>query len=374
MQINQTELLRALTLLKAVVPATTTMPILTTVLGVVETDRLSLTATNLRAAVTVKIRATGSVDPFLVAFRPWHKIVKAISGVVDLSVQNKIVSLSAGTRTFSLEFPFGQDPDEAWPEDWGDETPERDPDFSLLRRDLVWLLDCRYCCDVHDASGIKSNVLLRSDDKSRWAVATSSSRMDVRQLPPAEPHYSILLPHNNAEILSRACAVAGNRAGDYWIDMPFLYWRCGAVTAKFYLQDATYVDFERILSSRLPEATVVSREQLQKSLKLMESISTLSCHGVTMAADAQTDILTITVQDQNEGLDVQETLPCRSGGLETDVDSSLLHEVLDHHETDDVEIYSREALDPIVVKPHRKPGLFDRETRQHTSIMMPLRI
>jgi DNA polymerase-3 subunit beta len=363
--ISRDALLKPLNLVAGVVERRQTLPILANVLMVLDSDRLSLTGTDLEVELVgrVQLASAGDSGEVTVPARKLVDICKSLPEGCDISfnVEDGKVTVRSGRSRFTLstlparEFPNVED-------SMGTHQ------FTIKQGQLKRLIDrTGFAMAQQDVRYYLNGMLWELSDKQLRVVATDGHRLALCTLPEkidASGDTQVILPRKGVLELSRllleeqediAVVIGSNHVRATTDEFTF--------TSK--LVDGKFPDYQRVLP-RAPDKMVVgSRLELRQAFSRTAILSNEKYRGVRLKlTDNSLDI----VANNPEQEEAEEAVPVEYQGdeLEIGFNVSYLLDVLS--------VLSGEQVKLSLSDPNSSALLEESESGDSLYVVMPMRL
>jgi DNA polymerase III subunit beta len=362
---DQAKMSQKLQTVGAVVPAKTTLTVLSNVLLHAEGDQLRLTATDLDLSMTTsmpaKVEQPGSI---CIQARRATEIVRALPpGDVKIGGRPESVRIQCGKSDFKI---LGADPDE-YPK-VTDRMQEKG--FSIQGRTLSRMIDRVLHAVSQDLSRVALTGVLWEFDKASFSmVATDGSRLSKTTAPEkitvgsvrevivpgkALQHLQRLMPDDAEVRISVSDNYIGFDLGD-----TFLHSR---------LLEGPFPNYRPVIPTNNKNKLTVERDGLTQATKRVAILANTLTHQIKMGLRGDAVALSVSTPDLGEA---QEDVVAAYKGPEMDIgfNANFLLDILKCMETDDVEFALDRADTAAMVHP-----VAGKDGDEFFCLLMPLRL
>lgn len=357
--INQKKLKEGVFVVEKIVSKNITLPILQNIVLKTENGRLKLSATNLEIGVSfwlgAKIEEEGEIALPARIFSDFisnvhdEKITISTKGDIAFINSNNYKTKIIGFST--KDFPI---------------IPKsKNTVFTTISSHEILLLLTK----VVDATSLSetrpelAGVFLHFSSYGIEGAATDSFRLAEQIIEKeGEPEHSIIIPKVTIQELIRTLADRQEDVSIYLSENQ-IFFKTSDVEIVSRLIDGHYPDYKRVIPEKYQSRLVVSKEELEKSVRLA-SIFTSHVADIKVAADK--DGLKITAKNVDKG-EVERIVP---GDLKNDpfqitVNFHYLLDGLKNISTENVVVEFTGEGSPLVLRPENEKGF--------TYLVMPLR-
>ena len=358
------DLLKALQKISGGAGRNKTLPILGHVLIAKDGSSLRFTATDMEQQLSVETELGASAGKTTVTadMRKLMDILKAISpDVLTTMVSDGVKSqITAGKSKFTVgsleatDFPLMQE-------------ATFDAAVMLKQGTLRTMIDdVSYAMAVHDVRYYLMGMLLETDGKSVFAVATDGSRLAMAEalLEKDAAKRGIILPgravHEMSKLLSDGAEEVELRLSGNQASMTM-----GDVRLVTKLIEGKFPDYRRVVPANIKKSVTFEREQLSQALRRAALMTEERFKGVRMKF--KTNELTLAVEN-TQGESVSEMIGIDYEGEEIDLGMNVafLADAVDNVTGDTVTLGLRSGLDSILITQEKNPNF--------RGVVMPMRV
>ncbi|NOZ56333.1 MAG: DNA polymerase III subunit beta [Calditrichaeota bacterium] len=331
--IDRQSLMTGLQRVYGVVPARSTVPVLTNVLLNVLPDKLEIVGTDLemsvRTSVPIEAPEAGAIA---VPARPFHEVVRELP---DIPIEFEIDGLQLFLRTPQGEYRFPGTAKEEYPAI----VVEKSAEYVVLPTDALTRMVNRalFAVSTDQLRLALTGVLFEFTDNELRVVATDGHRLSrtVRQnVGDALNGKKCILPTKSLNVLLRNTDAADEvtlRAS-----AEHMVFELGDTTIYSKLIAAKYPQYERTIPMENQFRMIVGRDDLAAAVRRVRVFSSVISNAVTFKLEAKS--LEISAEDEEYGGGARETLTIDYDGPEllAAYNAQFLIDILRHIDTPDV--------------------------------------
>ena len=359
------ELTRKLNAISSVVPAKTTMPVLSTVLVDAGDDGIRFSATDLDISVTSRVSGTVEEAGRIAApAKKLAEIVKSLTGdVVTLSVSEGKLTVTCGRSRFVVN---GRNADDFPKLPQQESAAYFSIDPSLLNRlvlktihavssDLTRPALCGVLWDV-DRQGI---TMVSTDGHRLSRVTLKLDLGKIEKQNVIVPPKALTTLRSYSEGEEQITVRIGENSISFEMEESSIYSR---------LLEGPFPSYEKVIPTKNDKELVVGREKLGAATRRVSILSDALTHQVVFAIDKDRVKLHVTTQELGEAT---EEIDANYGGeaMEIGYNASYIQDILKTINSDDV-IFKLDRPDNAGIIEPAAP----EENVEQLCIVMPLRI
>ena len=312
--IERASFLEALLKVQNVVPARSTLQILSNALLVAENGTLMLTTTDLDISVRCKVEAV--VEENGATTLPIRRLVSIVRELSDTAIEVSVddtdtATLQCGSSYFKIVgLPMRDFP----PVPAADGTVCFHIDSGVFRE---MLRKTSYAVSTDETRRILTGVLLSFKDGKLTTVSTDGRRLALVEHEiefPPETERDIVLPAKSVGELSHILKEEGDIR--IFTQNTQAVFEIGDTTLSTKLIDGTYPNYRQVIPANFDERVVIDREELLTAMKRVSVVTTDKSNATRLTFNDNT--LLIVTQTPEVG-EARETIPVKYAGKEITV-------------------------------------------------------
>jgi DNA polymerase-3 subunit beta len=364
-QVKLGELSKKMNAISSVVPARTTMPILSMVLVKAEDSSISFSATDLDISVTSKV--AGAVDEpgsIAVPAKKIAEIVKALSGdEVTMETEGEKLTIRCGKSRFSVN---GRAPDDFPKMPRQDSSTEFEIQSPLLGKMIQKTI---YAVSTDLTRPALCGVLWEVDSKGLTMVSTDGHRLakveasvelkNVEKTEVIVPPKALSTFRSYSEKDEMIKVGLGDNSVSIEMDDVSIYSR---------LLEGPFPSYQKVIPSGNEKAMVVPKDGLSAATKRVSILSDALTHQVIFSLDRGSLTLHVTTQDLGEAREELEA-DYTDEPMDIGYNAAYIQDILRTMDGDDISFRLDRPDNAGIVTPADEKG----DIRQ-LCIVMPLRI
>ena len=359
--IERATFLDALQKVQNVVPARSTLQILSNALLVAENGSLTLTTTDLDISVRCKVEAV--VEEAGATTLPIRRLVSIVRELSESSIDVEVddsdtATVQCGSSFFKIvglpkrDFP---------PVPGADGTVFFRIDSGVF---LEMLRKTSYAVSTDETRRVLTGVLLSFRDGKLTTVATDGRRLALVEHEiefPPETERDIVLPAKSVAELMHVLRDEGDLR--IYTQKTQAVFELGDTMLSTKLIDGAYPNYRQVIPANFDERVVISREELLQALRRVSVVTTDKSNATTLTFAE--NILTIVTKTPEVG-EARETIPVKYTGAEITVtfNPEYVMDPLRNLDTDEVYFDLSNGHSPATIK-CELPFLY---------VLMPLRV
>jgi DNA polymerase III subunit beta len=365
------ELFKALSQIISVVPSKSTLPILENVLFELNANELSLTASDLEIAMSVRLPVSGMEDGRIaIPAKKLNETLRALP-TTDVIIEADLASNKIVLKTQTAEYKMMGDNASNFPE-----TESVSEEFSItletsLMKSIVNITS--FAVSTDDLRPSMKGVLFQWRNNEFHAVATDGHRL-VRVKHEGALSEVELDGTREVIIPAKALNLALKAVNDGNVDVVF-----GATNVKFQTDevllvsriiDERYPNYEGVIPMENDKVLEVNRNAIISAIKRCSIFSNAVTNQIRMSLSPEN--LQVSAEDVDFGGEANETLEASFEAEETlDIgfNAKYLEDALSHIDTDDVVFHFSSPTRAGLIQPKEQPK--DMEVLM---LVMPLRL
>lgn len=312
--IERASFLDALLKVQNVVPARSTLQILSNALLVAENGTLTLTTTDLDISVRCKVEAV--VEENGATTLPIRRLVSIVRELSDTAIEVSVddtdtATLQCGSSYFKIVgLPMRDFP----PVPQADGTVCFHIDSGVFRE---MLRKTSYAVSTDETRRILTGVLLSFKDGKLTTVSTDGRRLALVEHEiefPPETECDIVLPSKSVAELAHVLKEDGDIR--IFTQNTQAVFEIGDTTLSTKLIDGTYPNYRQVIPANFDERVVIDREELLTAMKRVSVVTTDKSNATRLTFNDNT--LVIVTQTPEVG-EARETIPVKYAGKEITV-------------------------------------------------------
>ncbi len=368
-QIQQQDLLKIISVVANVVPAKTTLPILTCVLMEAEEDTLTVSATNLDISVVTRTKDLKTVKAGRIAMPAarFNTFIRSLSGgEVVLEEKKGKILINAGKA--SLEEP-SMNPDEF-------------PALPAMAAEKSLQVDGGTIAGM-----VKSTAYSVSRDETRpalmgilWEIAPDSLGLvatDAHRL--ARNHRSmewdvggdskIIVDTAGLQHLTRLVDASDDTGLEIFVGENQLSFHIGSTTLHTRLLEGPFPEYDAVIPKNNDKSLIIDREAFSQAIRRVSITADRITSQIRLGIESGKMELTATGTD---GSRAEDEIPVSYEGdaLEIGFNFNYLQDILKNIETDSVTLSLKDSQSAALIRPHSDDGSGD----ELLCLLMPLRL
>ncbi|MCW8829211.1 MAG: DNA polymerase III subunit beta [Gammaproteobacteria bacterium] len=363
-KISREALLKPLQVVSGVVEKRQTLPILSNVLVCIESDRLTMTGTDLEVELTASAPLQGAESgEITLPARKFMDICKSLpdGAELDISIDAQRALIRSGKSRFTLAtLPANDFP--------ATEKVTGAREYSLQQSILKHLIEqTHFCMANQDVRYYLNGLLLELRQNAIRAVATDGHRLALSEasldLVPGDIN-QIILPRKGVSELSRLLS-DGDQGCNIQLNANFIRVDLGEIVFTSKLIDGRFPDYDRVIPKGGDKIVKANRENLRQGLLRASILSNEKYRGVRL--NFADNMLRATVNNPEQE-EAQEELDVSYSGEEIEIgfNVSYLVDALNAIKQDEVEIILIDANSSCLIH-----GEGDDSSRY---VVMPMRL
>ena len=360
------ELVRKMNAISSVVPARTTMPILSTVLIGAKDADIYFSATDLD--ISVRSKVTGTVDEegaIAAPARKFTEIVKSLSGKeVVLTVKDEKLTIQCGKSRFVVN---GRKPEDfpKLPKQEGKATFKIDPELlSRLIQKTVYAVSTdltrpALCGVLWEVA--KDGVSMVSTDGHRLArVEVAIDLGKIEKMSVIVPPKALSTFKSYVEGEEEISVQLGENSLSFEMKESTIYSR---------LLEGPFPSYQKVIPEKNEKELVVNREQLADATKRVSILSDALTHQVVFALDKDKLTLQVTTQELGEATEELEAA-FSDEPMSIGYNASYIQDILRTIDTEKISLLLDRPDNAGLIRPISEA----EEKIKQVCIVMPLRI
>ncbi len=359
------ELNKKISAISSVVPAKTTMPILSTVLISAEDGEVRFSATDLDISVTSGVEGTvGDSGRIAAPAKKTAEIVRSLSGEnVTLDSDNQHLTIQCGKSRFTVN---GRDPEDfpRFPEQKEKAAFRVDPE--ILNR----LIDkTGYAVSRDLTRPAMGGVLWEVSSRGLNMVSTDGhrlARVEVDQELGEMEKMSVIVPPKALTMLKSY--TGDEKKVEINVGENNIRFSTGQTTIFSRLLEGPYPNYEKVIPGQNDKEVVVNRELLDEATRRVAILSDTLTHQVVFSLQQDKIILKVSSQELGEAKEEVEA-NYSSEPMDLAYNAAYLGDILKSMDSEEILLLLDRPDNAGVIKPCEEAG----EMRQ-MCIIMPLRI
>jgi len=367
MKFNTTKnnLIKALLENSKVVPARTTLPILSCVLIEAKNNKLTTKTTDLEQTMLVEVE--GKIIEEGSAAVPIGKFIEIVSALkettVEVETKEQEMEINSDNGIYKITGKdFAEYPD----------LPQTKPlqTLSFSNEEFLSIIkSTTYAVSKDDLKPALCGVYLKIENQEATAVATDGHRLvkyKTKLKAKQETTTSIIVPAKFFNITKTKLEGEGEvkiNISENHIDIQqknsFLLSR---------IIKETFPDFNSVIPEKNPIKVKIEGKQLTEAIKRVSIFSNKTTKQIQIHFSENE--LTISTEDKESNSSGKEYIGCEHTGdqITTRYNGQYLKEAIDHLSSSDIEMYLSSAQTAAVLKPAKQ-----KENTDQTALLMPLR-
>ena len=355
---------KALSIVSRIIPSRVSLPVLANVLLKTESSRLIIAATNLEMAVVCRIGAKVETDGSITV--PGKMLTELINGLENDKVQLITSDQNLKIKATKLDSRLNGIKAEDFPV-----IPDVKPKskFTIPAAPLATALsEVIASAATDEARPVLNGVLFIAKEKKITLAATDSYRLSETSIEVASTKpFNVIVPVRAVHELMRIITSA---SGDVTIELTDneAVFRIEEITLITRLIEGNYPDYSQIFPSKPTTTATLSKDELQKAVRIASLFTRESANTVKLSFKNQTFTITSSaseVGENNINLDAKIT----GEPLEIQLNARYIADVLNAISTPSVSLELTEDISPCIIR----PVITKKESHPTTHIIMPLR-
>ena len=348
-----------------IIPIRTTLPVLSCVLIETRENKIILTATDLEQTVIAKID-TEVLEEGQVAV-PGIRFLEIVSalpvGPVEISTtEEKEIEISSPQGVYKI---MGKEPSE-YPE-----TPKLNTEqqIKIKGKELLGIINnTLYAVSKDDLKPALCGIYLNLEEKSITAVATDGHRLVKykKETEEKNPPGAIIIPGKFFSILKNNI----NTTGDVFINLSENHIDVteNNTTTITRIIKESFPDFNSVIPKQTENKATFTSLEVTEAIKRVSIFSNKTTRQIILSFE--NNELIISTEDKETRSSAKEHSPCEFKGNPTSMayNAQYLKEVIQHIDSDSVEVFLGGSLTAAVFKPQQQ----QKQTKL-TALLMPLR-
>lgn len=365
--VDQAKLSQKLQAVSAVVPAKTTLTILSNVLFQAEGSELKLTATDLDLSMTTSIPAkVEQPGTICLQARKIGEIVRSLSGSeVKISAKGDSVQIKCGKSDFKIK--------SADAEEYPKVTDRmKEKGFALPGQTLNVMIERVIHAVSQDLSRVALTGVLWEFDKTRFSmVATDSHRLAKTtrtEKIPALPAAEVIVP--GKALLQVQKLITDDMDTRISVNDNYIGFDLGDTFIHSRLLEGPFPNYRPVIPVKNNHKLLVSRDGLAQAVKRVAILANTLTHQIKVSVGQDSVKLSVATPDLGEA---EEDVVATYGGPEMDIgfNANYLLDILRSMGTADVEVALDQPDSAAVVRPESDSKDKDDE---FFCLLMPLRL
>ncbi|MFP6773877.1 MAG: DNA polymerase III subunit beta [Alphaproteobacteria bacterium] len=377
--IERSALLRALGHVQNVVERRNTIPILSNVQLVADTETggLRLTATDLDLAIlegapAEVLQPGGTTAPAHMLHDIVRKLPDGAQVELDTGADDGRLSVRAARSKFALSCL----PREDFPVMADDDLPHQ---FSVPTADLRRLIEkTRFAISTEETRYYLNGIYLHAPEDAPVlrGVATDGHRLahvDIDRPNGAAAMPGVILPRKAALEVLKLLDDSSNQGGGQGADMVEIALSDGKIRFSFgtivltsKLIDGTFPDYQRVIPSGNDKRMEVDCKSFQAAVDRVATISSEKSRAVKMAVNGNTVTLSANNPEQGSGTDEVPVTFNGEGTLEIGFNARYLLDIASQIEGENISFDLSDGASPTIVRDAADPGAL--------YVLMPMRV
>lgn len=391
--VSLSNLNHALQNVSAALPRKTTLPILEYYYFILEGDTLKIIATDQNIIIMNQIIVNSSEDgKILIPGKRITDIIRALDNEQEIAFHTNLDTYEINIKTTFGKYSMkGLDPEEylELPELFQSHKPEigklveplseeeRNLSAMISAKDLTWAAERTFfCVSKDDFKPAMTGVYFQFQGNLVNIVSTDSYRLskatvkaDGKNIFPTD--LSVIIPSRAVELLRKI--VDDVLISFIKIDNEITHTRfdIGDTVLITRIIDERYPKYESVIPSNNPFELRVNRKDILPALKRVSLFA--NPVGKPVKLEISSESLTLIAQDEDSGLQGQETIPCHFNsekfviGFNNDFLQEAIENMIIEGTEEEVVISLSEPTRPVLVKP-------SGEADRLLMLLMPLRL
>lgn len=359
-EIDQSELLSALALVRPLVSRRSPLPILSNVLVQAEEGSLTLSATDLESGVIVRCKATVTEPGTTTIFgTKFHDIIRSFpKGLLTLTLDKSRVTAKSGQVKVTLptlsadDYPAFADIDNVM--------------VAANRKELMRCLDmATFSAAKTDSRWGLNGIFVSEYELSRCFVSTDGHRLTlVKTLDESIP-VKTLIPRDGATFMSRSLASLADEDVLVGTDTKNIIIKTDSLTITTRLMDSEFPDFHKVIPTSLTPKAVINKSDMLSALKRISPITSDTNTGIELTIADQEISVTARNPDAGEATDKFTATTKGDNTIELLININYLTESISHVPDDTAMINIEDSSKPMVITPEGD--------NNYIMIVMPMR-
>ena len=364
-RVSQEKLSKVLSLVTAVVPTASSIPVLSNLLLETEGDKIKISATDLDISVISLVECEVSKEGSItVAAKRLQEIARELPGdEVDLEVDGTRISITSGRANFRM---MGMEKDQ-FPKIADLENQERitlsaEAMDKMIRRSV-------YSVAKDDTRPVLSGVLWELGSDGIAMVGTDGhrlARMGINGDFGIKTEMGVIIPPKALNQVLRL--LSGEEQVGISIDKAFVGFFVGDTIVYTRRIEGTFPNYKQVIPENNENVLVVDRSDLMSAAKRVSLLADSKTHKIKMNLSKDRVKLTASTPDLGEA---EEEVPATYAGeaMVIGYNASYILDVLKNAESDDIRFELGTAVGASILKPAAEP---DEES--YVCLVMPLRL
>jgi DNA polymerase-3 subunit beta len=364
-RVNQEEFSKILGLVTAVVPTTSSIPVLSNLLLETHGDKIKITATDLDISVISLLRCEVTKQGAItVAAKRFQEIVRELPGEdVDLEVEETRIAITSARANFRMmgmekdQFPKVADLEKEKRIAIKGETLDK-----MIRRSV-------YSVAKDDTRPVLSGVLWELSPEGIAMVGTDGhrlARMGMTGDFGIEEEMGVIVPPKALHQVLRL--LGGDEEVGISIDKAFVGFFVGETIVYSRRIEGTFPNYKQVIPKSNQNILVVSRNDLMSATKRVSLLADSKTHKIKMYLKKNSLRLVSSTPDLGEA---EEELAASYTGEDMVIgyNASYILDVLKSSDSDEVKFELGTAVGASILKPATEP-----EDESYVCLVMPLRL
>lgn len=360
LQVTQQNLAKALSTVARVANTRNTLPILSNVLLKADSNRLSISATNLDIGIThfigSKIEKEGSIT---VPARLMQDFVSSLpDSVLHLGLADNKLSITNEQYQSTINGIAADD----------------FPVMPAIKDGATWkspagefkkaLSQVVFAASADDARPVLSGIYFHSQGGQAVVVATDSYRLAETKLNKGTRQINFLVPATAAQDLLRIISDTDKEVVVTHDDQQVLF-HVGDVSLVARLIEGNYPDYRKLIPTKFSTVAKLAKADLLNVAKVSSLFARESAGSITIKADKEAGELSINAIASQLGENTAKAEAKITGGGEITLNSRYLIDALNAFSADDMEFCFNGKLEPVILRSAGEPD--------YLHLIMPLR-